>query len=76
MKVYQGSTVAQAELPDESTVNVVSENSMDQPSQHQPVSQGIPQEMIPEDIADQEKEKLLALLELYTDVIGGDNDLG
>ena len=76
VKVYQGSTVAQAELLDESTINVVSENSMDQPSPHQPVSQGIPQEMIPEDITDQEKEKLLALLELYTDVIGGDNDLG
>ena len=76
VKVHQGSTVAQAELLDESTINVVSENSMDQPSPHQPVSQGIPQEMIPEDITDQEKEKLLALLELYTDVIGGDNDLG
>ena len=76
VKVYQGSTVAQAELLDESTINAVSENSMDQPSPHQPVSQEIPQEMIPEDITDQEKEKLLALLELYTDVIGGDNDLG
>ena len=76
VKVYQGSTVAQAEFLDESTINVVSENSTDQPSLHQPGSQGIPQEMIPEDITDQEKEKLLALLELHTDVIGGDNDLG
>ena len=38
VKVYQGSTVAQAELLDELTINVVSENSMDQPSPHQPVS--------------------------------------
>ena len=76
VKVYHGSTVAQAELLDESTINVVSENSMDQPSPHEPVSQGIPKDMIPEDITDQEKEKLLALLELYADVIGGDNDLG
>ena len=77
VKVYKGSTVAQAELLDESTINVVSENSMDQPSPHEPVSsQGIPQDMIPEDITDDEKEKLLALLELYMDVIGNDNDLG
>ena len=77
VKVYKGSTVAQAELLDESTINVVSENSMDQPSPHEPVSsQGIPQDMIPEDITDDEKEKLLALLELYMDVIGSDNDLG
>ena len=55
VKVYQGSTVAQAELLDESPINVASENSMDQSSMHQPVSQGIPQEMIPEDITDQEK---------------------
>ena len=78
VKVYKGSIVAQAELLDESTINVVSENSMGQPSPHEPVSsQGIPrQDMIPEDITDDEKEKLLALLELYMDVIGNDNDLG
>ena len=77
VKLYKGSTVAQAELLDESTINVVSENSLDQPSPHEPVSsQGIPQDMIPEDITDDEKEKLLALLELYMDVIGSDNNLG
>ena len=77
MKVYKGSTVAQAELLDESTINIVSENSIDQTSPHEPVSsQRIPQDMIPEDITDDEKEKLLALLELYIDVIGSDNDLG
>ena len=76
VKVYKGSTVAQAELLDESTINVVSENSLDQPSPHQPVSsQGIPEYMIPED-TDDEKEKLRALLELYMDVIGSDGDLG
>ena len=32
--------------------------------------------MVPEDITDDEKEKLLALLELYIDVIGNDNNLG
>ena len=32
--------------------------------------------MIPKDITDDEKEKLLALLELYMHVIGSDNDLG
>ena len=77
VKVYKGSTVAQAELLDESTINIVSENSMDQPSPHEPApSRGIPEGMIPEDITDNEREKLLALLELYTDVIGSDNDLG
>ena len=51
VKVYKGSTVAQAELLDESTINVVSENSLDQPLPHQPVSsQGIPEDVIPEDI--------------------------
>ena len=32
--------------------------------------------LIPEDITDDEKEKLLALLEFYMDVIVSDNDLG
>lgn len=77
VKVYKDSTVAQAELLDESTINIVSEKSMDQPSPHEPApSQGIPEGMIPEDITDNEREKLLALLELYMDVIGSDNDLG
>ena len=76
VKVYKGSTIAQAELLDESTINVVLEGSTNQPPPHnQKSSQGIPEDMIPEDITDDEKEKLLALLELYMDVIGSDNDL-
>ena len=77
VKVCKGLTIAQAELLDESTINVVSEGSTNQPLPHnQKSSQGIPEDMIPEDITDDEKEKLLALLELYMDVIGSDNDLG
>lgn len=49
---------------------------MDQPSPHEPVSsQEISEDMVPEDITDDEKEKLLALLDLYVDIIGSDHDL-
>ena len=78
VKVYKGSTVAQAEVLDESTISVVSENSRDQPPPRKSVLSppGIPEGMIPEDITIEEKEKLQTLLELYVDVIGSDSDLG
>ena len=78
--IYKGSTVAQAECVDEANINIVSENTEDETisavDQNSNLCNNL-EEMLPEDINEDQKEKTLALLELYADVIAsGDNGLG
>ena len=78
--IYKGSTVAHAECVDEANINVVSENTEDGTISAVDRDSNLCnnlEEMLPEDINEDQKEKTLALLELYADVIAsGDNGLG
>jgi len=75
VKVYKGSTVAHADTLDESTISVVSEDAT--PGASQAASLNIPESLIPDNLKDEEKEHLVALLELYSDIIANDeHDLG
>ena len=70
VKVYTGSTVAHADTLDEFTINVVSEKSA---TELNPLtSPEIPDSLIPDSLKGEEREQLLALLELYSDVIAND----
>ena len=78
--IYKGSKVAQAECVDEANINIVSENTEDETisavDRNSNLCNNL-EEMLPEDINEDQKEKTLALLELYADVIAsGDNGLG
>jgi len=61
VKVYKGSTVAYADTLDESIISALSENVIREPSR-----------LASENLKDEEKEQLVALLELYSDVIEND----
>ena len=75
VKVYKGSTVAHADTLDESAISIVSESAISEPSKL--ASPNIPESLIPENLKDEEKEQLVALLELYSDVIANDEqDVG
>lgn len=81
--IYKGSTIAQAECVDGANINVVSENAndgeMDAADWNPNLSGDILEEMLPKDIgnANDQKEKISALLELYADVIASrESDLG
>ena len=75
VKVYKGSTVAHADTLDESAISIVSESAISVPSKL--ASPNIPESLIPENLKDEEKEQLVALLELYSDVIANDEqDVG
>ena len=78
--IYKGSTVAQAECMDEANINVVSEKTEDEaigPADWNPKVCSSLEGMLPKDINKDHEEKILALLELYADVIAiGDNGLG
>ena len=80
VKIYKGSTVAHAECVDEANINVVSENTEDETISAVDWNSNLCnnlEEMLLENINEDQKEKILALLELYADVIAsGDNGLG
>ena len=78
--IYRGSTVAHAECVDEAIINVVSENTeykaVDAADWKPNLCNNL-EEMLPSDISEDHKEKTLALLELYADVIASsDSTLG
>ena len=78
--IYKGSTVAYVECMDKANVNVVSENTENgtmNTGDWDPKFCNNLEEMLPKDINEDQKEKTLALLELYADVIASrDNGLG
>ena len=73
--IYKGSTVAHVECVDKANVNVVSENTEDGTMNTGDWDANNLEEMLPKDINEDQKEKTLALLELYADVIAS-NGLG
>ena len=80
MTIYKCSTVAHAERVDEGNINVVSENTeckaVDAADWKPNLCNNL-EEMLPSDISKDHKEKTLALLELYADVIASsDSTLG
>ena len=78
--IYKGSTVAHTECMDEANINVASEKSEDEaigPADWDPKVCTSLERMLPKDIDKDHKEEILALLELYADVIAiGNNGLG
>ena len=78
--LYKGSTVAHAERVDEANINVVSENTDHKAADAMCWDLNLDnnlEEMLPVDISEDHKEKTLALLELYADVIASsDSGLG
>ena len=78
--MFKGSTVAHAERVDEANINVVSENTeykaVDAADWKPNLCNNL-EEMLPSDISEDHKEKTLALLELYADMIASsDSTLG
>ena len=83
VKLYKSSTLAHAECVDEASINVVSQKAEERISQLSTMdcalhtSYDYMEDMIPKNISEDHREKILALLQLYSDVISCDDyDLG
>ena len=83
VKLYKGSTLAHAECADEASINVVSQNAeewiLQVSAKHcdSHTSYDYIEDMILGNISEDHREKILALLQLYSDVIACDDyDLG
>ena len=82
VKLYKGSTPAHAEGVDKTSINVVSQNAEERILQLGAMdcalhtSYDYMEDMIPKNISEDHREKILALLQLYNDVITCDDLLG
>ena len=83
IKLYKGSMLAHAECIDEASINVVSQKAEERILQLSATdyashtSFDYMEDMIPKNISEDHREKLLALLQLYSDIIAcDDHDLG